>query len=228
MIDLHFKGTKMEDNKVKDILIEEKNGSSKQKKLILVVAGLLLIFIISVAVMKTIYGNEESSQLPPEPDAIESATSEFEKVPIKDAPVEIDDKFKKIIDEISSSKSVETPTSNIQDTNITKDKKIKKVNNDPVVQTKKTKNLPKVLDTSVPVGYYVQVGAFYEQSPNKQLLKKIIDKNYKYYLFKTKLNSKNVIKVLIGVYNSKAKAKAKLQIIRDNFSKDAYIFTKSK
>jgi cell division septation protein DedD len=221
----------MEDkDKVENILIQNGDGSSKQKKFILVIAGLFLIFIISVAVMKTIYGEEQSNQLPPEPDAIEDATSNFEQVPIADAPVEIDDKFKKIIDEISSNRDeVQKPIVDENATKVAPPASAKAVTKEPKPVAPVAKPTKKVVNNAnVPVGYYVQVGAFYEQNPNQNLLDKIVKQNYKYYLFETKLNNRSVTKVLVGVYNTKAKAKEKLKSIRKIFNKDAYVFTKAK
>lgn len=78
-------------------------------------------------------------------------------------------------------------------------------------------------DDSVKDGYYIQVGAFYSLEPSQKLLSSIKDGGFKYTVFKTKVNSKDITKVIIGPYNSKNEAKDKLEPVREQINPSAYI-----
>lgn len=85
-----------------------------------------------------------------------------------------------------------------------------------------TRKTNKKVTTNIKRGFYVQVGAFYEQLPDDVLLGKLARKNYTHSLYKIKLNNKNVTKVLIGPYETKNDALRQLSDIK-TIEKDAYI-----
>ena len=76
---------------------------------------------------------------------------------------------------------------------------------------------------TVVTGYFIQIGAF-TKKPNKNLLKSIGTKGYKYKVHEIKINGKIYNKVLIGSFETRAEAAKQLTQVKSDFkTPNAYI-----
>ena len=73
-------------------------------------------------------------------------------------------------------------------------------------------------------GTYIQVAATSQRSPDAKYLKTLESKSYSYRLYKTLINGKPYIKILIGPYASNAAAKEALTAIKQDLNANAFIF----
>ena len=90
---------------------------------------------------------------------------------------------------------------------------IKSVTSKPV--TKKVSSLS---------GYYIQVGATYQIYPDKAFLNKIKANGFSYIIHKVVIGGKDVRKVLVGPYKSRAEAMKYLGTVRATIRNDAFIY----
>jgi DedD protein len=211
----------------------EEETVSNSKKTLMIGAALVVVFFIAVGVLRTVGGDDDKKKnnmiLPPEPTKKVDQSPIFEKVPVKDS-AEMDEKFEKIIKEIkqktepeprvepkpvvaSTPKPVE-PTRPAINRNVPKEEVIAK-------EPRYVAPAGAVSDTKS--GFYIQVGAFYSLQPSTKLLNNIKAEGFNYDIYKTKVNSKNITKVIIGPYNTKTEAKNNLTSVREKINKSAYI-----
>ncbi|KAA6226493.1 MULTISPECIES: SPOR domain-containing protein [unclassified Campylobacter] len=78
--------------------------------------------------------------------------------------------------------------------------------------------------SGLPVGTYVQVFSVENVDKRSKDLTALKQKGYEYKLYKTKVNNKDITKVLIGPF-SKDEVNAALTKIRKDVEKDAFVFT---
>ena len=82
--------------------------------------------------------------------------------------------------------------------------------------------MPKVAQVSAIGNYYVQVGSFTDR-PRDDLLSKITRAGYHYKLIEFPVNGKQISKLLIGPYRTRADAVALLENVKAHIQKDAFI-----
>ena len=76
---------------------------------------------------------------------------------------------------------------------------------------------------SIPKGYYVQVGSFANFSPTGSFAKKIEEHRFAYKTQKETLSGRDMIRVLIGPYASRAEANNALEIIKEKIEPKSFI-----
>jgi DedD protein len=201
---------------------------SNSKKTLMIGAGLVVVFIIAVGLLRTVGSDDDKKKdnmiLPPEPTKKVDESPIFEKVPVKDS-TNMDAKFEKIIKEIKN-KPENRPTpvrEPIVDNRVKEPVRATPVRNTPKEEVIKTEPsyTPQVSTTKS--GFYIQVGAFYSLQPSAKLLNNIKSEGFNYDIYKTKVNSKNITKVIIGPYATKTEAKNSLSAVRGKINKSAYI-----
>ncbi len=231
---------------------EEKIQSSK-KILLISAAAIVLFLIVIVAVYSLNQGDEEENTSPvaveqglqPAEKAdniIEAQKAEepkFEQVPIKDeTPANGEDKFEKIVKEIKAKQQnaevAEPANLPPPPTEEPKAEPVKEVLSQtaPVVEKKEESPVKKLIKetaepkgevSSVPSGYYIQVGSFAKFTPNKKFLTTIKENGYEYHILKTELNGKNIQRVLIGPFKDRDSAKKANVKVKEDINKDAFI-----
>jgi DedD protein len=229
----------MEENKSQGVNNQELNNIildsvdepevSNSKKTLMIGAGLVVVFIVAVGLLRTVGSEDDKKKgnmiLPPEPTKKVDESPIFEKVPVKDS-AGMDEKFEKIIKEIKQKTEPENAP-------VVKPEPVAKSVAEPVV-TKPVRNAPKEevikkepsyepVVQSTKSGFYIQVGAFYSLQPSSKLLNNIKAEGFNYDIYKTKVNSKNITKVIIGPYTTKSEAKNSLSSVREKINKSAYI-----
>ena len=77
--------------------------------------------------------------------------------------------------------------------------------------------------SALPKGYYVQVGSFANFSPTGSFAKKIEEHRFAYKTQKETLSGRDMIRVLIGPYASRAEANNALEIIKEKIEPKSFI-----
>jgi len=220
-----------EKQELNNILLDRENtNESGSKKYILIGAALVLLFLIVLAIMRALNSDNNTQQdmLPPEPTSknIQKNEQLFEEVPIKDDNAR-DREFEQIVKDIREKTKANTQS---KDEELSVNEKVvdipQNTNIKPIVKTKEvTVSKPKPnKKLKSEAGYYIQVGAFYNLKPNKKLIAMIKAKGFEYTIYNTKVNGKNIVKVLVGPYLSKSAAKSDLPKVRKSIQKGAYLF----
>jgi DedD protein len=238
-----IKDTQKNEQELNNILLDkdENSSSSSNSKKILVGGALLFVFlIIVVAVMRALNSSDSKDDktfLPPEPKEKKEVDNSplFKKIEVEDNK-EIDKKFEKIINEIKSKTNTQPepikPKAKEVVVTPPKPREVQKSVTTPKeeVINKPEKNIiykPAIASATstedVPKGFYIQVGAFYSLKPSPILLNNIKAKGFSYEMYKTRVNSKDVTKVIIGPYNNKDEAKNSLLSVKDKINASAYI-----
>ncbi len=136
----------------------------------------------------------------------------------------------KVVEKKKSTKTdvfdVKEKESDYKPTKITKKEPVKPK---PVkVEKKEIKKVTQKIPASIttkPEGTFVQVGAF-SKMPNDKYLQGIVQKGFKYKVYKVSINNKLFHKVLIGPYNSKGQAKLAIDDIKKKLNiSGAFILT---
>ncbi len=230
-----------EKNELSDIVLEkDSNKSMKAKRILIIVALLIVLFLVVLVVMKVVNKPTEKNNntkliLPPNPTekVIESKKEDelFKQVPI----TQEEDKKESFEEMVKSLKAKEIKKQETVQPQIEEAKK--------VVQTQKvqnklkkvaTKQIKKIIPTKIQnaktdsttatKGVYIQVGATSRLTPDKKFLAKLEAKNYEYRLLPIDVKGTKVTKILIGPYKTNTEAKAKLNDIKSNINKDAFIY----
>ncbi|MDR2100498.1 MAG: SPOR domain-containing protein [Campylobacteraceae bacterium] len=212
----------MEEHELSDILLEQmnsKNGTAVKIKRLLVIAVLLiLLFVVVLMIMRFINKSDEQPQNTLTQSMLEESTNIQAIVP----------------EEENSSEEIEENISS-QITQITEVQSETQVITPPIppqnVETVETVKTPQQIkpptsssnQVSTPTGWYIQVNSA-ASSPAKSFLDGISKRGYSYQLYKTTVNSKQVVKTLIGPYNSDKDARTALPDIKSDISKDAFIY----
>jgi DedD protein len=73
-------------------------------------------------------------------------------------------------------------------------------------------------------GYFIQVGATSKSFPDRRFLQKIKNSGYDYIVHKVVVKGRNIKKVLVGPYSTRAQARADLPNVQSAINPSAYIF----
>lgn len=241
-----------EKQELNDLLIEDdefEESSGSSKKILLIGAAALILFLMAIFVVYSVNRGDDpavsqSAPLPDaEPEAIEQPVESsvldekplFEQVPIEEedpAAMNQKDEFEKIVDEIKQKqvqKPVSAPTKPIP-MQPTQTEKPEKVPTPAVSKPEPAASKPKAAETSmpkpsgsVPAGFYVQVGAFFKFTPDKQFIRAITEHHFSYELLKTSQNGKEVTKVLVGPFGTRSEANQALATIKEKINSRAFI-----
>ncbi len=228
-----------ENNHELDNLIIQTDKPSGLKKLLLAAAILLLVLIIIILITKSLIQPEEKPQssiiLPPEPVVQQKPEAKeplFQEVPIeeeKQAP----EKVEQVIDKAKSQqpKAEESAAKSAPQPETAAPEAVEKevVTEEPPapVETVIEKPKPSPKKEVVSHGkYFIQVGAFFRNPPNKKFLKSIKDEGLHYLIVEGTRASRPYKKVLIGPYPTKAAAKKDLERVKKRINQNAYITTK--
>jgi len=227
-----------EKQELNNILLEQDNlNQSGTKKYLLIGAGLVLLFLVILAIMRAINSDDtKESVLPPEPSIISKKNKTlFQKVEIKDENSG-DDEFEQIVKDIKAKASVaekelsneavvDVPKSNVvlQNKDIPKPTPPTKSAKPAKAKTQTVAKPKAKLQNSAQKGTYIQVGAFAKLKPDTKLIKKITSKGYSYIIFDTKINGRNLKKLLIGPYKNRTTAKKDLPSIKSAINKGAFL-----
>jgi DedD protein len=232
------------DKELNNILLDKDDSNSSganSKKILVIGAAVFIVLIVVVAIMRAVNSSDDKDSktlLPPEPKEKKEVDNSplFKKIPVEDNK-EIDEKFEKIINEIKS-KTNNTPVPEPKKVEpVTKPKPVVAPVENKVVVPKpkeeiiKSKPMSSVVykstnsnkDGQVNKGFYIQVGAFYSLKPSPILLNNIKSKGFDYAMYKTKVNSKDVTKVIIGPFPSKEDARGSLMKVKEKINASAYI-----
>jgi len=73
-------------------------------------------------------------------------------------------------------------------------------------------------------GYFIQVGATSKSFPDRRFLQKIKNSGFDYIVHKVVVKGKNIKKVLVGPYGSRAEARNDLSSVQTTINPSAYIY----
>ena len=73
-------------------------------------------------------------------------------------------------------------------------------------------------------GYFIQVGATSKSFPDSRFLQKIKNNGYDYIVHKVVVKGRNIKKVLVGPYGTRAEARNNLSSVQSSINPSAYIF----
>jgi DedD protein len=222
-----------ESNELNDIILNKGGSTNSNKKIILAVATLGVILIIVVMLMNTLSSNGTDNLpqavLPPEPKAQKAQIVQdeplFEEVEVVQETSTQNDNLDKIAKKLKAESQEEI----IVEESVAKVKPAPKKHK-PVVKPKpkpapkkaqvsKTKKVATVASGN----YYIQVGSFSKYAPNKKFLNSITSLGYSYKYHKVTRNSKTLNKVLVGPFNTSAKAKDARRILRAKVEPGAFL-----
>ena len=216
-----------EKNELNDIILNRGSGANDNKKIVLAVATLGVILIVVVMLMNSLSSsgtdNLPQAVLPPEPQI--KTASEVQEEPLFE-PVELvqeetgegnnlDKITQKLKEESQTQEATETPTVTPIVTQAVSPKVVK--------VTPKKQEAAKVNTVAVTGSYYVQVGSFTKNEPNKLFLKSITDKGFSYKYHNVTQNSNTLNKVLVGPFATENDARNNLKIIRTSIEAGAFI-----
>ena len=214
----------MEDkNELNDIILNKGNSASSNKKIVLAVATLGIILVIVVMLMNSLSSsgtdNLPQAVLPPQPEtkSINTNSDEplFEDVQVVEEKTTPDGENLVKIAQKLEQKSQEALVEEKKVVIIPKPKKrvLKK-------EVHRPKTSVKTKVAHVQTGhYYIQVGSFSRYKPNKKFLKSITNLGYHYKYHKVG----SLTKVLIGPFNTSAKAKSARRKIRAKIEPGAFL-----
>jgi len=255
----------LERNELSDILLMDNlaDRTQRKKRLLLIVASLLILFVLILAIVKTL--NKPSGLNPVVGDDLlpivtqqngttdETTSLSQNEMPTLSQIEEIKNESDEIKEPDSVVPNVTVPsvsTPNITTPNVTTPVVVvpevvkqnqtapkpeqtapKPTQTTPATTPKvATQTTPKVTQTTpsqtVSKGkYYIQVGAFAE-TPSKDFMRKIEQKNYNFVQEEVVSNSRKITKVFIGPYNSEEEARNVLLKVREDIVKDAFLLKK--
>ena len=216
-----------EKNELNNIILDRnENNKMNAKKFSLIIACLVLIGIIVILLMSTF--NEQKVQndkivpLPPKPKIVKEDKELFEDV--KTIENQAEETVKKLKEE--SLKEIKTK----EDTNTIKDLQFKEkitidesIKEKTLIEKEKPKKVKKTNKNLISKKFYIQVGSFSIFNPNSKFLKSINANGFSYKLHKTKINKKQIIKVIIGPFDSKKEAIKNIKKVRGKIEKKAFI-----
>lgn len=230
----------MEDkkNELDDILLSDYDSldtSSKRKKILVIVASLLLLFVIILIIMKVINRPDEISSLVDDnliPVVTQPNATTNISTPIVSAndtngsSVIVESVTNDTMPKLSDIEDVKEPVVTTPSLETAPSTATTKEQTKPATTNTKPSTTKSVKASSKPVKnkYYIQVGSFAKNTPNRDFLTKIEQRRYNYILYDSKIGSQSVTKVLIGTYNNELEARNALPTIRKNIAQDAFLF----
>ncbi|MDR1007825.1 MAG: SPOR domain-containing protein [Campylobacteraceae bacterium] len=214
----------MEEHELSDILLEQTSSKNaivvKAKRLIIIAILLILLFIVVVLIMKFINKSDEQPQnkltqtMLEESANIPNATitqTHIEEIStLEQSTITNEDNISSQITEIEQTQQQVSELPTIVE--------VKQPPATPIIEPK-----PNTLQSDVKNGWYIQVSSS-ANAPAKSFLDSIAKKGYSCHQYKTIVNSKQVIKILVGPYNSDKDARAALLDVKSDISKDAFIY----
>ncbi|MDR1614855.1 MAG: SPOR domain-containing protein [Campylobacteraceae bacterium] len=218
----------MDEHELSDILLEQmgsKNSTVVKIKRLLVIAILVvLLFVVVLMIMRFINASDEQPQNILTQTMLEESTN-IQTTEV--TPPEVEDDNSSALTEESATENVPSRITEITQIspNITeipsepvKEEPVKKL---PPKQQSETVTPPK--STTTPRGWYIQVSSS-ANTPTKSFLDNIAKKGYSHHQYKTTVNSKQVIKILVGPYSSDKDARAALLNVKSDINKDAFVY----
>ncbi|GAX88180.1 DedD protein [Lebetimonas natsushimae] len=201
-----------------------------------------LIFIIAV-IAYAIYSNskEENVVLPPQVnEQPKEKSSEFKEIPIEENTNTLSQKLITDNSEEINASGEKKNNSNINNQSVEKEtlnqkSPVSAIEKKPENQAKNTashktevkkiKNIKKALN----VKYYIQVAALMKyKTPNKKFLNLIKKEGFNYTFYHTYIKKNNkkiaITKILIGPFENEKTARAKLRIVKEKITQNAFIF----
>ncbi len=230
-----------EKSELNDIILNKNNASANSRRIVLAVATLGIVLILVVMLMNTLTSsntdNLPQAVLPPEPQKETKAIAGeplFEDVKV----IQEANKENGSLDEIaqrlkqeSTKEGTSTQTTQAQQ-QITSEAE-KKAEPKKVLEAKKATppkesvTQPKAPSSSssstAPSGYYVQVGSFSKNQPDKEFLGSITKLGYGYTFHKVSNNATPISKVLVGPFESEAEARKALKSVRASVEPAAFL-----
>lgn len=237
-----------QDQELGDILL---NGSTpngpkdNKKKYVILGIALVLLFVIILVLIKLLSSNNEEAQFEDQTKITQEKLLNDQKIQQEYQKI-LTDKLKKVNENSQIEEPVEATTEQNQETKenpldipvqkepVAEEPVIEKttpkpVEPKPVVKKEapkpavKTTPKPTPAKTAVAKGVFVQIGAF-SKKPTQKYLETITSKGYSYTLHPVTVNGKNLLKLLIGPYNSRSEATKQLNGIKKSFNApNAYI-----
>ncbi|WP_455755754.1 SPOR domain-containing protein [Sulfurimonas sp.] len=215
-----------ETNELNDIILNKGGSTNNNKKIILAVATLGVILIIVVMLMNSLTSsgtdNLPQAVLPPKAKTQDVQQDQdeplFEEVEVVQETSKNNNNLDKIAKKLKEESKTEVV---VAEETVIKPKPVVKPKPQPVVK-------PKVVETPkaqvATVGsYYIQVGSFSKYEPNKKFLKSISDLGYSYKYHKVTKDSKTLNKVLVGPFDTSAKAKDARRTLRAKVEPGAFL-----
>jgi DedD protein len=231
-----------ERNELSDIVLEKSDGSKnmKLKRILIIAAILVLLFLAVLIIMRALNKPSQTQEarlvLPPEPQSAPTTqTNEerlFQQVPIieEEEKESFDDVVKKLKEkelERTSQTTVETKTAqSVKEPEVAKEPKaVAKIEPKPKEPTSVKSSSPSQPKSNVATpGTYIQVLSVSRVNPDPKYLSTLVEKGYKYSLYRTTVNNKNVTKILVGPYKNYTEAKNALANVRRDIASGAFIF----
>ncbi|MDK9694357.1 MAG: SPOR domain-containing protein [Sulfurimonas sp.] len=223
-----------EKSELNDIILNKNNSSANSKRVVLAVATLGIVLILVVMLMNTLTSsntdNLPQAVLPPEPQKETKAVAGeplFEDVKVVQETTKENSSLDAIaqkLKEESIKQGNSTETAQTQQQLAAEQKKaaeLKKVAppKESVAQVK----TPTPTPTTTPSGYYVQVGSFSKNQPNKQFLDSITKLGYGYTFHKVSDNATPLSKVLVGPFENETEARKALKNVRISVEPAAFL-----
>lgn len=190
-------------------------------------------------------GTDAASPEAKEPESSKQ-DGKFEQMPIESKEESVDDKFEQIVQKIkkdqeqrakekkevpkpepkaTASQQAQEPKQSAETTAAKEQPKAEASKQKTAAETEKQKSADISQDfaTTVPKGYYVQVGSFSRYSPNDKFITAIKEKGYSYQLLKVGSGDTQSTKVLIGPYSSKGDVQEVIGTIKKDIAEGAFI-----
>ncbi len=212
-----------EKNELNDIILNRGNGTNDNKKIVLAVVTLGVILIVVVMLMNTLTSsgtdNLPQAVLPPQPQV--KTASEVQEEPLFE-PVEV------IQEESGENNNLDKITQKLKEESQGVEQKVDVPAVEPKVekvlakQTTKRQETPKI-SVATSGSYYIQVGSFTLNEPNKKFLQSITDKGFSYKYHTITQNSKTINKILIGPFATDKEARNNLITIRTSIEAGAFL-----
>ncbi|MGD9719196.1 MAG: SPOR domain-containing protein [Sulfurimonadaceae bacterium] len=220
-----------EKNELNDIILNKGNGANQNKKIILAVATLGVVLIIVVMLMNSLTSsgtdNLPQAVLPPEPKIAQTAPQAeedplFEEVEVVQENTQTNDNLDQIAQKLKaeSRQEAEVVATPVAEEEI-KPQPVKEEVKKAVAQPKPAQQQTQAKPATG--SYYIQVGSFSTYEPNKQFLKSITDKGFKYTYHKVNVGGKTVNKVLVGPFGSEKEARNALRSVRTSIEAGAFL-----
>lgn len=229
-----------EKSELNNIILNKNNSSANSRRIVLAVATLGIVLILVVMLMNTLTSsntdNLPQAVLPPEPQKEAKTVADeplFEDVKV----IQEANKENGSLDEIaqrlkqeSTKDGTSTQASQAQQQQLTPEPE-KKVDPKKVAEAKKvtppkesvTQQKVPSSSSTAPSGYYVQVGSFSKNQPNKEFLDSITKLGYGYTFHKVANNATPISKVLVGPFESEAEARKALKNVRASVEPAAFL-----
>lgn len=229
-----------EKSELNDIILNKSSASANSRRVVLAVATLGIVLILVVMLMNTLTSsntdNLPQAVLPPEPHKETKAVAGeplFEDVKvIQEANKEsgsLDEIAQRLKQESTKEGTSTQQTAQTQQATLDAEKKIEQKK---VIEAKKVtppkesvveQKAPPPPSSTTPSGYYVQVGSFSKNQPNREFLDSITKLGYGYTFHKIANNATPLSKVLVGPFSNEAEARKALKNIRISVEPAAFL-----